>query len=173
MGVITLTTGEKITVTNGVMNVPNNPIIPFIEGDGIGPDIWAFASRVLEAVEKAYDGEKKIVWKEVLAGEKAFNQTGEWLPEETLNLIREYLIAIKGPLTTPVGGGIRSLNVALRQELDLYVCLRPVRYFEGVPSPVKRPEDTDMVIFRENTEDIYAGIEYAQGSPEAEKFLLS
>ena len=156
------------------MNVPNNPIIPFIEGDGIGPDIWANASRVLEAaVEKAYDGEKKIVWKEVLAGEKAFNQTGEWLPEETLNLIREYLIAIKGPLTTPVGGGIRSLNVALRQELDLYVCLRPVRYFEGVPSPVKRPEDTDMVIFRENTEDIYAGIEYAQGSPEAEKFLLS
>lgn len=174
MGVITLTTGEKITVTNGVMNVPNNPIIPFIEGDGIGPDIWEAASRVLEAaVEKAYDGEKKIVWKEVLAGEKAFNQTGEWLPEETLNLIREYLIAIKGPLTTPVGGGIRSLNVALRQELDLYVCLRPVRYFEGVPSPVKRPEDTDMVIFRENTEDIYAGIEYAQGSPEAEKFLLS
>ncbi|PEJ96766.1 isocitrate dehydrogenase (NADP(+)) [Bacillus wiedmannii] len=172
MGVITLTTGEKITVTNGVMNVPNNPIIPFIEGDGIGPDIWAAASRVLEAaVEKAYDGEKKIVWKEVLAGEKAFNQTGEWLPEETLNLIREYLIAIKGPLTTPVGGGIRSLNVALRQELDLYVCLRPVRYFDGVPSPVKRPEDTDMVIFRENTEDIYAGIEYAQGSPEAEKVL--
>ena len=172
MGVITVTTGEKITVTNGVMNVPNNPIIPFIEGDGIGPDIWAAASRVLEAaVEKAYDGEKKIVWKEVLAGEKAFNQTGEWLPEETLNLIREYLIAIKGPLTTPVGGGIRSLNVALRQELDLYVCLRPVRYFEGVPSPVKRPEDTDMVIFRENTEDIYAGIEYAQGSPEAEKVL--
>ncbi|MDA2097142.1 NADP-dependent isocitrate dehydrogenase [Bacillus thuringiensis] len=165
-------TGEKITVTNGVMNVPNNPIIPFIEGDGIGPDIWAAASRVIEAaVEKAYDGEKKIVWKEVLAGEKAFNQTGEWLPEETLNLIREYLIAIKGPLTTPVGGGIRSLNVALRQELDLYVCLRPVRYFEGVPSPVKRPEDTDMVIFRENTEDIYAGIEYAQGSPEAEKVL--
>ncbi|WP_141499206.1 NADP-dependent isocitrate dehydrogenase [Bacillus wiedmannii] len=167
-----MTTGEKITVTNGVMNVPNNPIIPFIEGDGIGPDIWAAASRVLEAaVEKAYDGEKKIVWKEVLAGEKAFNQTGEWLPEETLNLIREYLIAIKGPLTTPVGGGIRSLNVALRQELDLYVCLRPVRYFDGVPSPVKRPEDTDMVIFRENTEDIYAGIEYAQGSPEAEKVL--
>ncbi len=121
------------------------------------------ASRVLEAaVEKAYNGEKKIIWKEVLAGEKAFNQTGEWLPEETLNAIREYLIAIKGPLTTPVGGGIRSLNVALRQELDLYVCLRPVRYFEGVPSPVKRPEDTDMVIFRENTEDIYAGIEYAK-----------
>ncbi|MCP1125464.1 NADP-dependent isocitrate dehydrogenase [Bacillus sp. 3103sda1] len=167
-----MTTGEKITVTNGVMNVPNNPIIPFIEGDGIGPDIWAAASRVLEAaVEKAYNGEKKIVWKEVLAGEKAFNQTGEWLPEETLELIREYLIAIKGPLTTPVGGGIRSLNVALRQELDLYVCLRPVRYFDGVPSPIKRPEDTDMVIFRENTEDIYAGIEYAQGSEEVQKLL--
>lgn len=172
MGVIAVTTGEKITVTNGVMNVPNNPIIPFIEGDGIGPDIWAAASRVLEAaVEKAYNGEKKIVWKEVLAGEKAFNQTGEWLPEETLELIREYLIAIKGPLTTPVGGGIRSLNVALRQELDLYVCLRPVRYFDGVPSPIKRPEDTDMVIFRENTEDIYAGIEYAQGSEEVQKLL--
>ncbi|PHA00702.1 isocitrate dehydrogenase (NADP(+)) [Bacillus pseudomycoides] len=172
MGVIAVTTGEKITVTNGVMNVPNNPIIPFIEGDGIGPDIWTAASRVLEAaVEKAYNGEKKIVWKEVLAGEKAFNQTGEWLPEETLDLIREYLIAIKGPLTTPVGGGIRSLNVALRQELDLYVCLRPVRYFDGVPSPIKRPEDTDMVIFRENTEDIYAGIEYAQGSEEVQKLL--
>ena len=156
------------------MNVPNNPIIPFIEGDGIGPDIWAAASRVLEAaVEKAYDGEKKNRLERSACRGKAFNQTGEWLPEETLNLIREYLIAIKGPLTTPVGGGIRSLNVALRQELDLYVCLRPVRYFEGVPSPVKRPEDTDMVIFRENTEDIYAGIEYAQGSPEAEKFLLS
>lgn len=172
MGVIIVTTGQKITVTNGVMNVPNNPIIPFIEGDGTGPDIWAAASRVLEAaVEKAYNGEKKIVWKEVLAGEKAFNQTGNWLPEETLTDIREYLIAIKGPLTTPVGGGIRSLNVALRQELDLYTCLRPVRYFEGVPSPVKRPEDTDMVIFRENTEDIYAGIEYAKGSEEVEKLL--
>lgn len=172
MGVIIVMTGQKITVTNGVMNVPNNPIIPFIEGDGTGPDIWAAASRVLEAaVEKAYNGEKKIVWKEVLAGEKAFNQTGNWLPEETLNEIREYLIAIKGPLTTPVGGGIRSLNVALRQELDLYTCLRPVRYFEGVPSPVKRPEDTDMVIFRENTEDIYAGIEYAKGSEEVEKLL--
>ena len=174
MGVITLTTGEKITVTNGVMNVPNNPIIPFIEGDGIGPDIWAAASRVIDAaVEKAYDGEKKIVWKEVLAGEKAFNQTGEWLPEETLDVIREYLIAIKGPLTTPIGGGIRSLNVALRQEFDLYVCLRPVRYFEGVPSPVKRPEDTDMVIFRENTEDIYAGIEYAEGSDRSRKSSLT
>jgi len=164
--------GEKITVTNGVLNVPNNPIIPFIEGDGTGPDIWAAASRVLEAaVEKAYKGEKKIVWKEVLAGEKAFKQTGEWLPQETLDTIREYIIAIKGPLTTPVGGGIRSLNVALRQELDLFVCLRPVRYFKGVPSPVKRPEDTDMVIFRENTEDIYAGIEYASGTEEVKKLI--
>ena len=172
MGVITLTTGEKITVTNGVLNVPNNPVIPFIEGDGTGPDIWAASVRVLDAaVEKAYKGEKKIAWKEVLAGEKAFNQTGEWLPQETLNLIDEYLLAIKGPLTTPVGGGIRSLNVALRQELDLYVCVRPVRYFEGVPSPVKRPEDTDMVIFRENTEDIYAGIEYQKGSAEVQKVL--
>ncbi|WP_409302122.1 NADP-dependent isocitrate dehydrogenase [Peribacillus sp. SCS-155] len=167
-----MTQGEKITVVNGTLNVPNNPVIPFIEGDGIGPDIWAAASRVLEAaVEKAYNGEKKIVWKEVLAGEKAFNQTGEWLPEETLDVIREYFIAIKGPLTTPIGGGIRSLNVALRQELDLFVCLRPVRYFDGVPSPVKRPEDTDMVIFRENTEDIYAGIEYAKGSDEVKKLI--
>ncbi|ALF12129.1 NADP-dependent isocitrate dehydrogenase [Parageobacillus thermoglucosidasius] len=167
-----MTQGEKITVTNGVLNVPNNPIIPFIEGDGTGPDIWAAASRVLEAaVEKAYKGEKKIVWKEVLAGEKAYKQTGEWLPQETLDVIREYIIAIKGPLTTPVGGGIRSLNVALRQELDLFVCLRPVRYFKGVPSPVKRPEDTDMVIFRENTEDIYAGIEYAKGTPEVKKVI--
>lgn len=164
--------GEKITVTNGVLNVPNHPIIPFIEGDGTGPDIWAAASRVLEAaVEKAYKGERKIVWKEVLAGEKAFKLTGEWLPQETLDTIREYIIAIKGPLTTPVGGGIRSLNVALRQELDLFVCLRPVRYFKGVPSPVKRPEDTDMVIFRENTEDIYAGIEYAKGTPEVKKLI--
>ncbi|EZP76445.1 isocitrate dehydrogenase [Parageobacillus genomosp. 1] len=167
-----MTQGEKITVTNGVLNVPNNPIIPFIEGDGTGPDIWAAASRVLEAaVEKAYKGEKKIVWKEVLAGEKAYKLTGEWLPQETLDTIREYIIAIKGPLTTPVGGGIRSLNVALRQELDLFVCLRPVRYFKGVPSPVKRPEDTDMVIFRENTEDIYAGIEYAKGTPEVKKVI--
>jgi len=167
-----LTQGEKISVTNGVLDVPNNPVIPYIEGDGIGPDIWAAASRVLEAaVEKAYNGEKGIVWKEVLAGEKAFNQTGEWLPSETLDVIREYLIAIKGPLTTPIGGGIRSLNVALRQELDLFTCLRPVRYFQGVPSPVKRPEDTDMVIFRENTEDIYAGIEYAKGSEEVEKLI--
>jgi isocitrate dehydrogenase len=164
--------GEKITVTNGVLNVPNNPIIPFIEGDGIGPDIWAASERVLDAaVEKAYKGERKLVWKEVLAGEKAFNQTGEWLPKETLDVINEYLIAIKGPLTTPVGGGIRSLNVALRQELDLFVCLRPVRWFEGVPSPVKRPEDTDMVIFRENTEDIYAGIEYEKGTEAAKKVI--
>jgi isocitrate dehydrogenase len=170
--VVIVIQGEKITVTNGVLNVPNYPIIPFIEGDGTGPDIWAAASRVLEAaVEKAYKGERKIVWKEVLAGEKAFKLTGEWLPQETLDVIREYIIAIKGPLTTPVGGGIRSLNVALRQELDLYVCLRPVRYFKGVPSPVKRPEDTDMVIFRENTEDIYAGIEYAKGTEEAKKLI--
>jgi len=165
-------TNGKITVDNGVLNVPNNPVIPFIEGDGIGPDIWAAASRVIDAaVEKAYNGEKKIEWLEVLAGEKAFNQTGEWLPQETLDKISEYLIAIKGPLTTPIGGGIRSLNVALRQELDLYVCLRPVRHFDGVPSPVKRPEDVDMVIFRENTEDIYAGIEYAAGSDEQKKLL--
>ncbi|EPD54189.1 NADP-dependent isocitrate dehydrogenase [Paenisporosarcina sp. FSL H8-0542] len=167
-----MTNGGKITVENGVLNVPNNPIIPYIEGDGIGPDIWAASERVLEAaVEKAYNGEKSIVWKEVLAGQKAFDKTGEWLPEETLDVIREYLIAIKGPLTTPVGGGIRSLNVALRQELDLYTCLRPVRYFDGVPSPVKRPEDTDMVIFRENTEDIYAGIEFAKGSDEVKKII--
>lgn len=163
---------NKIVVENGVLNVPNNPVIPFIEGDGIGPDIWAAASRVIDAaVEKAYNGEKKIEWLEVLAGEKAFNQTGEWLPQETLDKINEYLIAIKGPLTTPIGGGIRSLNVALRQELDLYVCLRPVRHFDGVPSPVKRPEDVDMVIFRENTEDIYAGIEYKAGSDEQKKLL--
>jgi isocitrate dehydrogenase len=171
-GIDDMTQAQKITVTDGVLNVPNNPVVPFIEGDGIGPDIWAAASRVIDAaVEKAYNGERKIEWREVLAGEKAFNQTGEWLPQETLDVINEYLIAIKGPLTTPIGGGIRSLNVALRQQLDLYVCLRPVRYFEGVPSPVKRPEDTDMVIFRENTEDIYAGIEYAQGTEEAKKLI--
>jgi isocitrate dehydrogenase len=164
--------GEKITVENGVLNTPNNPIIPFIEGDGTGPDIWAAAQRVLDAaVEKAYAGEKKIEWKEVYAGEKAFDKTGEWLPDATLEAIREYYIAIKGPLTTPIGGGFRSLNVALRQELDLFVCLRPIRYFEGVPSPIKRPEDTDMVIFRENTEDIYAGIEYEQGTEEVKKLI--
>ncbi|OLO40275.1 NADP-dependent isocitrate dehydrogenase [Alkalihalophilus pseudofirmus] len=164
--------GEAIKVNNGVLDVPNNPVIPFIEGDGIGSDIWAAASRVLDAaVEKAYNGEKKIEWKEILAGEKAFNQTGSWLPDETLEAVRQYIIAIKGPLTTPIGGGIRSLNVALRQELDLFTCLRPVRYFTGVPSPVKRPEDTDMVIFRENTEDIYAGIEYQSGSEEVKKLI--
>jgi isocitrate dehydrogenase len=165
-------TGEKITVVNGKLQVPDQPIIPFIEGDGTGPDIWAAAKRVLDAaVDKAYEGAKKIIWKEVYAGEKAFNQTGEWLPTETLETIKEYLVAIKGPLTTPVGGGIRSLNVALRQELDLYVCLRPVRYVDGVPSPVKHPEDVDMVIFRENSEDIYAGIEWASGSEEVQKVI--
>lgn len=164
--------GEKITVENGHMNVPDRPIIPFIEGDGIGPDIWSAASKVIEAaVEKAYNGTKGIEWKEVYAGQKAFDKTGEWLPAETLDVIRDYKIAIKGPLTTPIGGGIRSLNVALRQELDLFTCLRPVRYFEGVPSPVKRPEDVDMVIFRENTEDIYAGIEWQKGSPEVKKVI--
>ncbi|MCX6306142.1 MAG: NADP-dependent isocitrate dehydrogenase [Bacteroidetes bacterium] len=164
--------GEKITLINGKLTVPDNPVIPFIEGDGIGPDIWRASVRVLDAaVEKAYAGKRKIAWREVLAGEKAFKQTGEWLPQETLDVIREYLVAIKGPLTTPVGGGIRSINVALRQILDLYTCLRPVRYFTGVPSPVKRPETTDMVIFRENTEDIYAGIEWMQGTPEVEKVV--
>ncbi len=162
--------GTKITIEGGKLNVPNNPIIPFIEGDGIGPDIWASAVRVLDAaVEKAYQGDRKIEWKEVLAGQKAFDQTGEWLPQATLDAIDEYLVAIKGPLTTPVGGGIRSLNVALRQKLDLYACVRPVTYFQGVPSPVKKPELVDMVIFRENTEDIYAGIEYLNGTAEVEK----
>ncbi|MEL6275899.1 MAG: NADP-dependent isocitrate dehydrogenase [Bacteroidota bacterium] len=164
--------GSKITISNGKLNVPNDPILPFIEGDGIGPDIWAAASRVLDAaVEKAYGGEKKIVWKEVLAGQKAMDNTGEWLPQATLDTIKEYLVAIKGPLTTPVGGGIRSLNVALRQKLDLYACVRPVQYFDGVPSPVKNPEYVDMVIFRENTEDIYAGIEFLEGSEDNDKFL--
>lgn len=168
--------GSKITIENGKPIVPNNPIIPFIEGDGIGPDIWASAVRVLDAaVEKAYKGSRKIEWKEVLAGEKAFEATGNWLPEETLDIIDEYRVAIKGPLTTPVGGGIRSLNVALRQRLDLYACVRPVRWFQGVPSPVKEPGKVDMVIFRENTEDIYAGIEYEYGSPgvdKLKKFLI-
>lgn len=164
--------GEKITVNNGNLNVPDQPIIPFIEGDGTGPDIWAAAHRVLEAaVDKAYDGKKKIIWKEVLAGEKAHDQTGEWLPEATLDAIREYIIAIKGPLTTPVGGGIRSLNVALRQKLDLFTCLRPVQHFTGVPSPVKHPDRVDMAIFRENTEDIYAGIEYQKGTDEVQKVI--
>ncbi|WP_017811231.1 MULTISPECIES: NADP-dependent isocitrate dehydrogenase [Paenibacillus] len=166
------TAGEQIKIENGNLQVPNNPIIPFIEGDGTGRDIWKASVRVLDAaVEKAYGGSKKIAWYEVFAGEKAFNTYGEWLPADTLEAIREYTVAIKGPLTTPIGGGIRSLNVALRQELDLYVCLRPVRYFDGVPSPVKRPELVDMVIFRENTEDIYAGIEYQEGTEEVKKVL--
>ena len=163
---------EKIVKTTDGLNVPNQPIVPYIIGDGIGPDIWKAASRVIdEAVKKAYNGEKEISWKEVLAGQKAYDQTGEWLPQETLDTIKEYLIAIKGPLTTPIGGGIRSLNVALRQELDLFTCLRPVRWFQGVPSPVKNPQDTDMVIFRENTEDIYAGIEFKEGSEEVKKVI--
>ena len=163
-------TGEKIINNYGKIQVPDFPIVPFIEGDGTGPDIWAASVRVLDAaVEKAYSGKRKIIWKEVLAGEKAFNKTGKWLPEETLDIIHEHLVAIKGPLTTPVGGGIRSLNVALRQILDLYVCLRPVRYYKGVPSPVKDPTTTDMVIFRENSEDIYAGIEWLTGTDEGEK----
>ena len=163
---------EKIKMVEGKLHIPNAPIIPFIEGDGIGPDVWAATKNVVEAaVEKSYRGIRKIFWKEVLAGEKAFNQTGEWLPNETLEIIKEHLVAIKGPLTTPVGGGIRSLNVALRQELDLYSCVRPVRWFSGVPSPVKRPQDCDMVIFCENTEDIYAGIEWKAGTDEAKKMI--
>ena len=166
----TVINGEKIRLTNGSLDIPNNPIIPFIEGDGIGPDIWKASQMVFDAaVAKAYKGERSILWKEVLAGEKAYNNMGEWLPDETLDTIREYLIAIKGPLTTPVGGGMRSLNVALRQILDLYACVRPVKWFEGVPSPVKKPDLVDMVIFRENTEDIYAGIEWLHGSEEVEK----
>jgi isocitrate dehydrogenase len=164
---------EKITMgSDGLLLVPDKPIIPFIEGDGIGPDIWKASVRVFDAaVEKAYEGKRKIEWMEVLAGEKAFNHTGEWMPVATMDAFKEYRIAIKGPLTTPVGGGIRSLNVALRQELDLYVNLRPVRYFEGVPSPMWQPEKVNMVIFRENTEDIYAGIEFMTGTPEAKKLL--
>lgn len=163
---------QKITITNGKLNVPDSPTIPFIEGDGTGRDIWRASQHVFDsAVAKAYGGKKKINWKEVLAGEKSFNKTGNWLPDETLDAFREYLVGIKGPLTTPIGGGIRSLNVALRQILDLYVCLRPVRWYEGVPSPVKNPGAVDMVIFRENTEDIYAGIEFAAGTPEAQKVL--
>lgn len=162
---------QPITMQNGRLQVPDAPIIPFIEGDGTGPDIWRASQVVFDAaVEKAYGGKKKIEWKEVLAGEKAFNQTGNWLPDETLDAFRSLLVGIKGPLTTPVGGGIRSLNVALRQILDLYVCLRPVQYFTGVPTPVKQPELTDMVIFRENTEDIYAGIEFEHGSADCDKF---
>jgi len=164
--------GTKITVEGCKLNVPNDPIIPFIEGDGIGRDIWTASIRVFDAaVEKAYKSDRKIVWKEVYAGEKAFEKTGEWLPQETLDIISEHFIAIKGPLTTPVGGGIRSLNVALRQMLDLYVCLRPVRWFEGVPSPVNNPHLCDMVIFRENSEDIYAGIEWLSGTDEVKKVI--
>jgi isocitrate dehydrogenase len=163
---------EKIKIENGQLTVPDHPIIPFIEGDGTGPDIWAASVRVIDsAVETAYNGKRKISWREVLAGEKAFKSTGEWLPQETLDIISEYLVAIKGPLTTPVGGGIRSLNVALRQILDLYTCLRPVKYYNGVPSPVKDPTTTDMVIFRENSEDIYAGIEWLAGSDENQKII--
>lgn len=163
---------EKILMTNGQLKVPDHAIIPFIEGDGIGPDIWRASVRVFDAaVEKAYGGKRKIEWKEVLAGEKAFQQTGEWLPAATLAALKDYLVSIKGPLTTPVGGGIRSLNVAMRQELDLYACLRPVRWFNKVPSPLRHPEHVNMVIFRENTEDIYAGIEYMYGTPEAQKLL--
>ena len=163
---------EKIRIENGQLIVPDIPVIPFIEGDGTGPDIWATAVSVIDtAVEKAYKGKRKIAWKEVLAGEKAFKATGEWLPQETLDIISEYLVAIKGPLTTPVGGGIRSLNVALRQILDLYTCLRPVKYYKGVPSPVKDPTTTDMVIFRENSEDIYAGIEWLAGTEENKKVI--
>src|SRR3954471_24668079 len=164
--------GAAITREHGRLVVPDNPIIPFIEGDGTGPDIWRASVRVLDAaVAKAYGGRKKIAWMEVFAGEKSFKQFNNWLPDETVEAFRTYLVGIKGPLTTPVGGGIRSLNVALRQLLDLYVCLRPVRYFTGVPSPVKTPEKVDMVIFRENTEDIYAGIEWAEGSEQAAKLL--
>jgi isocitrate dehydrogenase len=163
---------EKISIKNGKLTVPDHPVIPFIEGDGTGPDIWRASVRVMDAaVAKAYGGKRTIEWKEVLAGQKSFDKLQSWLPDETIDAFKEYLVGIKGPLTTPVGGGIRSLNVALRQMLDLYVCLRPVQYFTGVPSPVKHPEKVDMVIFRENTEDIYAGIEYKGGSPESQKVL--
>ena len=166
------TAGSKITNSKGKLNVPDNPIIPYIEGEGIGPEVWAASVRVLDAaVEKSSEGKRKIHWVEVYAGEKANQLFGSWLPDETLDTCREYLVAIKGPLTTPIGGGIRSLNVSLRQILDLYVCLRPVRWFEGVPSPIKKPELVDMVIFRENTEDIYAGIEFENGSDENNRFL--
>jgi isocitrate dehydrogenase len=162
---------QPITMTDAGLNVPANPIVPFIEGDGTGPDIWNASVKVFNAaVQRAYHGEKKITWHETLAGEKAHNQTGQWLPDQTLEDFKAYLVGIKGPLTTPTGGGIRSLNVALRQILDLYTCLRPVRYFAGVPSPVKRPQDTDMVIFRENTEDIYAGVEFEMGTEDCEEF---
>lgn len=166
------TDGEKITIDNGKLHVPDRPIIPFIEGDGTGPDIWRAAARVFDtAVQKAYGGSKEIVWMEVYAGGKAFEKFGEWLPEETIRAFKEFLVGIKGPLTTPIGGGIRSLNVALRKEIDLYVCLRPVRHLKGVPSPVKRPQDVDMVIFRENTEDIYAGVEFEHATEGNKRFM--
>ena len=162
--------GNKIKFSKGKLNVPSNPIIPFIEGDGIGVDIWPASKMVFDAaVEKAYGGDRKIVWKEVLAGEKAFNETGNWLPQETLDYFKEYLVGIKGPLTTPVGRGITSLNVTLRQKLDLFACVRPVRWFNGTPSPVKDPSTTNMIIFRENTEDIYAGIEFEKGTQDNDK----
>jgi isocitrate dehydrogenase len=164
--------GQRITISDGQINVPENPIIPFIEGDGTGPDIWRAASRVFDAaVEKAYKGQRRIVWYEIFAGQKAFDKFGEWLPRDTLDAIRELVVAIKGPLTTPVGEGIRSLNVTLRQELDLYACVRPVRYFEGVPSPMREPEHVNIIIFRENTEDVYAGIEFREGSDKAAKMI--
>jgi isocitrate dehydrogenase len=164
--------GEAITIQNGKLHVPNNPVVPYVEGDGTGPDIWRASVRIFDAaIAKAYNGQRKIEWLEVLAGEKAFTTTGNWLPDATVEAFNHYLVGIKGPLTTPIGKGMRSLNVALRQLLDLYVCLRPVRWFTGVPSPVRHPEKVDMVIFRENTEDIYAGIEYVAGSPEAAKLL--
>src|SRR6187397_262719 len=167
-----MTQDGRITISNGRLQVPDNPVIPFIEGDGTGPDIWRASVRVFDAaVKKAYGGKRRIAWHEVFAGEKAFTQFGEWLPAKTLEHFDRYKIGIKGPLTTPVGGGIRSLNVALRQELDLYACVRPVRWFKGVPSPVKEPHKTDMTIFRENTEDIYAGIEFQEGSDDNKKFL--
>src|ERR1700679_667882 len=169
---ITPPPGGKISIAAGKLVVPDNPVIPFIRGDGTGPDIWAASVRVFEAaVQKAYGGKRKISWFEVFAGEESFKKFNNWLPDDTVEAFKEYLVGIKGPLTTPVGGGIRSLNVALRQMLDLYVCLRPVQWFTGVPSPVKHPEKVDMVIFRENTEDIYAGIEYAGGTPESQKIL--
>jgi len=164
--------GKKITFNNGIINVPDNPIIPFIEGDGIGPDIWKASVKVFDgAVFKAFDNQKKIYWKELLVGEKAYNETGEWLPKDSINSISEYKVAIKGPLTTPVGGGIRSLNVTLRQILDLYACVRPIKWIKGVPTPVKNPEKVDLVVFRENTEDVYAGIEWKSGSKESKRII--
>src|SRR5690348_16416221 len=170
--IVTAPSGDPIRLTAGQLTVPDRPIIPFIEGDGTGPDIWRASQAVFDAaVDRAYGGKRKIAWMEVYAGEKAFNRFKDWLPEETVTAFEEFLVGIKGPLTTPVGGGIRSLNVTLRQVLDLYVCLRPVRWFAGVPSPVKHPEAVDMVIFRENTEDIYAGLEVEEGTPEAKKLI--